>query len=203
MSYSETHTSSDRTFSSNRTSSANRTSMERSQRPWIGLIAGVLGGLAASWMMNQFQSALSSFQEGFEQETGSAQKNSGQQKQKSEDSEDATMKAAMKLLQPLIGRQLSKEEKQKAGPVVHYVFGGLMGGCYGVLSEYFPQAHAGFGTVFGTALFLGADEIAVPVLGLSGSPLEYPVSSHVYAFSSHLVYGLSTEAVRRGIRAAA
>jgi putative membrane protein len=198
MSYSETHTSSDRGFSSNR-----RFSTERSQRPWIGLLAGVLGGLAASWMMNQFQTALSSFQEGFEQETGSGQQSSEQQKQKSEDSEDATMKAAMKLLQPLIGRQLSKEEKQKAGPVVHYVFGGLMGGCYGLLSEYFPQAHAGFGTVYGTALFLVADEIAVPVLGLSGNPLEYPVSSHVYAFSSHLVYGLSTEAVRRSLRAAA
>jgi putative membrane protein len=196
MSYSDTHRPSIR-----------KSPMERSPRPWFGLLAGALGGLAASWTMNQFQRGWSSLQRSVAQESSSQQnsrqENSEQQSQRSEESEDATMKAAVKLLEPVIGRPLSKEEKQKAGPVIHYVFGALMGGCYGLLSEYFPHAHAGFGTVFGTAVFLVADEIAVPALGLSGSPLDSPMSSHVYAYSSHLVYGLSTEAVRRSLRAAA
>lgn len=174
--------------------------IERSPRPWVGLLAGALGGLAASWVMNQFQKGWSSVQENLEQPQ---RENTEQQNQSAEESEDATMKTAEKLLEPLIGRSLNKEEKKQAGPLIHYGFGSLMGGCYGLLSEYFPQARSGFGTIFGTALFLVADEIAVPVLGLSGNPLESPLSSHFYALSSHLVYGLSTEAVRRGIRAAA
>jgi hypothetical protein len=32
---------------------------------------------------------------------------------------------------------------------------------------------------------------------LSGNPLDYPVSSHAEALASHLVYGLTLEAVRR------
>jgi hypothetical protein len=150
--------------------------------------------------MNQFQKGWSSVQEKLEQPQP---KNSEQQNEGAEESDDATMKIAEKLLEPVLGRSLNQKEKKEAGPVIHYVFGSLMGGCYGLLSEYFPQARSGFGTIFGTALFLVADEIAVPALGLSGNPLESPLSSHVYALSSHLVYGLSTEAVRRGIRAAA
>ena len=50
-----------------------------------------------------------------------------------------------------------------------------------------------------------ADEIAVPALGLSRKPTEYPLSSRSawIGLASHLVYGVSTEAVRKGIRLAA
>ncbi len=56
------------------------------------------------------------------------------------------------------------------------------------------------GLLFGTALYL--DELAVPVLGLSGKPSEYPLASHLYGLMSHLVYGLSAEVARRGMRQA-
>jgi hypothetical protein len=40
------------------------------------------------------------------------------------------------------------------------------------------------------------------VLGLSKPPIKYPVSTHVYALASHLVYGLTAELVRRNLRKA-
>ena len=40
----------------------------------------------------------------------------------------------------------------------------------------------------------------VPVFGLSKSPAEKPLETHVYSLGSHLVYGLTTEVVRRMIR---
>jgi hypothetical protein len=42
----------------------------------------------------------------------------------------------------------------------------------------------------------------VPAAGLSRKPSEYPASIHTYAFASHLVYGLTTEIVRRAVRKA-
>jgi putative membrane protein len=58
------------------------------------------------------------------------------------------------------------------------------------------------GVGLGGVLFLGADEIAVPAMGLSKKATEAPLSSHVYALVSHIVYGLTTGAVRKAVRAA-
>ena len=58
----------------------------------------------------------------------------------------------------------------------------------------------GAGIPFGAAFWLLADEISVPLLGLSKGPTEYPVSTHAYALASHLVYGVTAEMSRRALR---
>jgi hypothetical protein len=171
---------------------------ENKPRPIRGLLAGAAGGLFAAWIMTGFQSAWSKVSEQL-QSQGS--KESGQQQQSgSGDSEDATMKAAGKVAHAMLDRDLSKEEKKKGGSLVHYAFGTFSGAVYGLLSEYVPAARLGFGTAFGALLFVAADELTVPALGLSPKPTETPLSSHVYGIASHLVYGANTEAVRKGIR---
>jgi uncharacterized membrane protein YagU involved in acid resistance len=65
-----------------------------------------------------------------------------------------------------------------------------------------PAATVAEGLPFGAAVWLIADEAIVPAAGLSRKPSEYPPSIHAYAFASHLVYGLTTELVRRAIRRA-
>ncbi|MCU1299472.1 MAG: hypothetical protein JWO91_3750, partial [Acidobacteriaceae bacterium] len=94
----------------------------------------------------------------------------------------------------------TQEQKKKAGPAVHYLFGAMMGGLYGAGAEHIPSITLGEGVPFGTVVFLGADEIAVPALGLSGPPQDYPLSTHAYAWASHIVYGVSTEVVRKYVR---
>jgi uncharacterized membrane protein YagU involved in acid resistance len=86
---------------------------------------------------------------------------------------------------------------------VHYAFGTAMGALYGLATEYAPMTHAGFGTVFGTLLFAVADELAVPLMGLSDAPAKYPATTHLRALASHVVYGASTEAVRSVLSRAA
>ena len=49
---------------------------------------------------------------------------------------------------------------------------------------------------------IGADEIGVYAFGLSKPPTQYPISVHLYALASHLIYGLITELVRRTLRRA-
>lgn len=172
--------------------------MNRKPNLATGILAGIAGGLVASWTMNQFQSGLSKVEEAW-------QKSAHQPKPPKPPSEedDATMKTADRLAQTFAHRSLTKEEKKKAGPVVHYVYGAIIGGCYGALTELSPSFSAGIGTGYATAIWLLGDEVAVPALGLSKSPTEYPVGVHAKSLASHLVYGVTTDAVRRAIRAAA
>ena len=164
---------------------------DRSPSIYRGLLFGAIAGAVASWAMNEFQNVLS---------RSNCQR---LQPRTSGESEDATMKAADRLAHVLHFRPLTHEEKAKAGPVMHYAFGSAMGALYGLTNEYFPQAHAGFGTLFGTLLFAVADETVLPLAGFSGKPTEYSVSSHVRALASHLVYGASAEAVRATLTHAA
>jgi uncharacterized membrane protein YagU involved in acid resistance len=72
---------------------------------------------------------------------------------------------------------------------------------YGALVEHAPWAAAGAGTGFGTAVWIGADEVAMPVIGWS-HPDRQPAEAHLQSFTSHLVYGVATEVTRRIIRSA-
>jgi putative membrane protein len=171
----------------------------RKQQLWKGMVAGGAAGLAGAIAMTQFQNLWSKASHKLKESKGS-QTASSEQK-----SEDATMKAAEKAAE-LAGHELSRDQKKKAAPLVHYGFATAMGALYGAITEFSPRQvrrHdllSGMG--FGSILFAGADEIAVPILGLSGSPAKAPVSSHIYALASHLVYGATTGTVRKLVRAA-
>lgn len=167
-----------------------------------GLLAGAIGGLVASWVMNVFmEEAGPKIQQAAARMDGSSQQQSSSSSG-DEPKEDATMKTADAVVRAVMGgRHLSIEGKKKGGPIVHYAFGGLMGALYGLAAEYSPLATAGFGTAFAGALFAGADLWAVPALHLSGSSADAPVSSLATPFSAHIVYGVTTEGVRKLIRA--
>jgi putative membrane protein len=169
---------------------------------WKGLAAGIVGGLVASWVMEEFQSAWAKLSE-TAQQNGSQQtssSNGAQSQRDAEEQEPATIKAAEAVSEKLLGHHLEKNEKELAGNAVHYATGGASGGAYGVAAELVPKVTAGAGLPFGTAVWLVVDETAVPLLGLSKAPLEYPLPTHVYALASHFVFGLTTEAVRRTLR---
>jgi putative membrane protein len=154
--------------------------------------------------MNQFQMTYSKVSTKLhEQCNGNGSRKQSHQDYRSQQeqaSEDATMKAANRISQAVLHHDLSRKEKEKLGPLVHYAFGTSMGGAYGAIAELRPVVTAGFGTGFATVLFVAGDELAVPALRLSGSPTKSPLSAHVYALASHLVYGLAAEGVRRGVR---
>ena len=169
-----------------------------------GVLAGVAGGLVASWVMNEFMAGPGAkLQQAVQtdEEKRQAEAQAREQEASGEPKIDATMKAADAIVNAVTGgRHLSLEEKQKDGPIVHYAFGALMGGVYGGLAEYCPIVRSGFGTAFGSVLFTGADLMAVPAFGLSGSSAGAPLSSLANPFAAHAVYGVTTELVRRVVR---
>lgn len=164
-----------------------------------GLVAGIISGLVASAVMTQFQTLWSKLAEGDEQAQDKKKKKTSQE---DEDDGDATVKAAEAISETVFDHDLTKSEEKVAGPVVHYAMGATSGAIYGALAELTPLVTIGAGLPFGAAVWLVADEAAVPALGLSESPTEVPLSTHAYALVSHFVYGVTTEVVRRAIRAA-
>lgn len=179
---------------------------------WKGIVAGVAGGIVASWMMNQFQSILGELMKGVVRPHGAQSLQEGSpehgvarelQERGSDDEDDnAAVRAGTAVAELVLNKKLTKQEKELAGAVAHYAMGVVSGGIYGAAAEAIPETTAGAGVPFGAAVWLTADEGLVPLLGLSKGPAEYPLSIHTYALASHLVFGASTEAVRRTVRRA-
>ena len=177
-----------------------------------GLAAGVVAGLVASWTMNQFQALCSKLMEDEERPHGAQSLQQGspehgigrelQARGSDEPDDNAAVRAANAVAELGFDEHLTKAEKEAGGAIAHYAMGTTSGAIYGALAEILPSSTAGLGLPFGAAVWLTADEWIVPQLGLSRAPAEYPLSTHLYSFASHLVYGLTTELVRRAVRSA-
>ena len=170
-----------------------------------GVVAGLAGGLLASWTMNQFQAAWSKLAGNSEKPHGAqsmqpSSGSTGSQAQDAKEQDDATVETAKVISEKVFGHELQESEKRPAGAAVHYVFGTATGGLYGALAEVSPQVTTAAGLPFGAVFWALADETAVPLLGLSKGPTAYPLSTHVYSFASHLVYGMTAELSRRALR---
>lgn len=171
---------------------------------WRGLLAGAVGGLAGAFLMNQVHSAWSAVERELEtaQDNGDEEDEDDDQEDSAEGDEPATAKAAEAVSETVFNHRLTEDEHAVADPAVHYGFGAAMGALYGGLVEWRRGTAALGGVPFATALWLLADEIGVPAAGLSASSLDAPLPTHVRSLLAHIVYGLTTEGVRRGIRAA-
>jgi putative membrane protein len=153
-----------------------------------GAVAGLVAGLVASFVMSEFQSFWKKAAGGDDQTD-----------QQSKD-EPATVKAAEKIAEVATDHNLEPDEKKIAGPLMHYLMGGTSGLIYGAASELVPEATVAGGLPFGAAVWMIADNIAVPALGFSKPPTDFGLSTHAYALASHLIYGMTTEAVRETVR---
>lgn len=182
-----------------------------------GAVAGLVAGVAGAWMMTQFQNLIKRMEqasEGGQASEGegsspepehagaerSSQQAQAEKRQQEQQQQPATVRAAEVVSQRVLGHELTEQEKDYAGPAMHYGFGAAVGTVYGTLAETFPPVTAAGGTLYGTAVWGMADEVVVPATGLSSPPTQHPPSMHLYALAAHLVYGATVEAVRRVVR---
>lgn len=172
-----------------------------------GLAIGAAGGLAAAWVMNQFQSLLTGIVQGAQKPHGAQSTQNGMPRHGAgaeleklgldNEQDNAAERTANIIAAKVFDYELTKNQKHVGGQVTHYVFGATTGALYGAAAEMLPKVSIGTGLAFGAAVWLVADEIIVPAAGLSRSASEYPLSKHAYALASHLVYGATTELLRR------
>lgn len=176
-----------------------------------GLAAGLAGGLAASFVMNQFQAwwgartrgvAKGHGAQSLQRDAGRADVPAAGPAEPRPGGTDATERLAAIVAKDVFDERLTPAERDAYGTAIHYAYGTTTGAVYGVAAEAAPAVTAAYGLPFGLGVWLLADQLAVPALKLSRPRAEYPPSVLAYSASSHLVYGLTAELVRRAVRSA-
>jgi uncharacterized membrane protein YagU involved in acid resistance len=149
--------------------------------------------------MSQFQALWSRAADGFESPSAGGRHDARDWQERNE-GQNANELAAQAVASAVIERPLTRKELKTAAPLVHYAFGGVMAAVYGGLVEQSRHLPAAAGVAFGTAVWLGADEVAMPALGLAERNTDYPLEAHAQSLAAHIVYGVTTDLVRRGLR---
>jgi uncharacterized membrane protein YagU involved in acid resistance len=151
-----------------------------------GVLSGLVAGAAATAVMSMTYRALS-------RAVPVAAIGEQEQADRMENAAEVAGRAVLE-------RPLTPVERYLGGTAVHYAFGMSMGALYGGLAELLPAVTVGSGTAFGAAVMAVADEVAVPALELSPAPAEPHPSTHAQSLVGHLVYGATTELLRRAVR---
>lgn len=186
--------------------SQRRMSNSHHPSPLAGALVGAAGGLLGSWLMVRFNHAIGP-RGGADQDQHRPHLHQRSHAQPNEwdgtiADEPASRRVASDVAEAVTGRPLTESQKDVGAPIAHYLFGAATGALYGALAEVKPETAAAMGLPFGATVWAAADEIGMPLLGLSESPAELPLSRHASALGSHLVFGLTVEAVRRMFRGA-
>ena len=163
-----------------------------------GLVTGAVAGLVGTWAMSEAQRLWTHMVDDHPPESAGGRHDARDWQERSED-QNANELAAQAIAGVLLGRRLTHEELRVAAPFLHYSFGATMGALYGAYAERRPVDAAG--AAFGTTVWLAADEIAMPLLGLSEDTTRRPLEMHLQSLAAHLVYGAATELTRRAVHA--
>ncbi len=151
-----------------------------------GFLAGVLGGLAGSVVLKLF--------------IVSARRLHGDTQGPALDQSGPSHQVAELTFHGVTGRSLTPRGRMLGGEIVHFAFGAVVGGIYGGLAELQPWVMAGRGLLFGTGVFLAADESSMPALGLTKKPWDETLAAQAEHLAGHLVFGFVTEAVRAPVQ---
>jgi putative membrane protein len=172
---------------------------------WKGLVAGAVGGLVASFVMNRSHDlwrALDARLRGPRRDGDQDHQGGGKDEAAELPGDDTTGNTAEVLWRLVLGREPTERERRVGGALVHYGFGAATGALYGGLGERLPLLRLGAGAPYGAAVWLLADEIAMPLLHLSRPAKAYALGPHAASLASHLVYGVSLDLTRRLVRGA-
>ena len=183
-----------------------------------GALAGMAGGLVASWVMSRLQQVMETTKTEdaaraasqpvvppLAEEQLASTTYSSSAPMLFADGEAAkpkpTVRMANRISKTFLKHEVPTERENVAGQSVHYAFGTLMGGLYGAVAEMRPEVVSKLGGVpFGMAVWLLAEEIALPALHLREGPKEVPLKKHATGLASHFAYGATADGVRRLLR---
>lgn len=107
----------------------------------------------------------------------------------------ADLRSANILTNFVLSRTLPEKNAEQLALVLHYAYGAIAGAAYAIAVEKLSLARAGYGTLFGTTVWLFGDELPIALSGLS-NPFSRTARSHGSAFAAHLLFGAVAELSR-------
>jgi putative membrane protein len=161
-----------------------------------GALAGAVAGLAGTRAMSEAQRLWTHAADDHVPHSAGG-KHDARDWQERTENQNANELAAQALATAVTGRCLTREQLRIAAPLLHYTFGSVVGALYGMWAERLRGRRTAAGADMGVALWLTADVIAMPLLGLSRPTTRRPVEMHLQSLAAHLVYGVTTECIRR------
>ena len=166
---------------------------------WKGAVAGLAGGLVGTWVKSKVEPVLQEIGEtlyppmlGERDLLGADIEGHPERMPPAEIARDVA---------GAFDVTLNRDETLTAQGGIHWAFGTSAGVAYGVLAEV-TDAEVGLGMPAAAALFAGTHASTLPALGLQASPAKMPTAWWIWEFGSHLVYGVTVDVVRRGVRRA-
>ena len=159
------------------------------------VLAGVLGGLAGTLAMNYAQRLWTRVVQGPPPQSAGG-KHDARDWQEREEGRNANELAAQAIATTIRGRRLTDRELTIAAPLAHFSFGAALGAIYGGIARDDRRPSFARGATFGAAVWLLADEIAMPLLRLSRPTTERGLERHLQSLATHIVFGAVAEQVR-------
>ena len=104
------------------------------------------------------------------------------------------------LAEEITGKELNDKEAEQTSLAIHGVFGVGTGAVYGGLAEVVPEVTIAAGLPFGVSFYALTHGSTVPAAGLEPWPTEVKPEYARNEFVGHLVYALTLEVVRNGLR---
>jgi hypothetical protein len=160
------------------------------------LLVGALAGVAATWVLDRFQQGAIAATRRAEAAANAGSELSRLQQRDLETQQLVHADSAARLARAA-GRRLSRAERQRAVPIVHYAAGALAGAVYGVAAELVPAVRRGYGTGYANLIFLGGQEALMPWFGLAP---RQGLQLTPAGLSAPLVFGAALETGRRVLR---
>jgi len=116
--------------------------------------------------------------------------------------ENQTETVARRLVEKLAQRgPLDAGQKQRAGKLVHYGFGAMWGGLYGLARESAPVLDTPLGVAaFSAGVWALGDNALLELFKIAGPPNRYPPKVHAFALAGHLAYGAGLWAGYQALR---
>jgi hypothetical protein len=167
---------------------------------WEGLVLGVAGGVAGVLAMNGFWKLAGKPSGDPIVEGDSALDDISLVGRQREEDESAPQAAGRVVYEQVTGEAPGEETSMLLANLVHWGQGLTMAAGYGALRADRPRLDIVGGLLFGAGLWLVADELLVPLLGLAEGPTKHSADAHVKSLGAHLVYGLATAAATQALR---
>jgi hypothetical protein len=144
----------------------------------IGATAGLVAGIAATWIMDRFQYNwwdVAAFVERWRVRdrvvaSPASSVDASAVSEPQEFSGPSTARVANWFFRRWKGRDLNSAEKGPAGELVHYGFGIANAVLFGVVMSALGIVGVGWGIFFGLALFVSVDEVGLWAVGLAKGP---------------------------------
>ena len=106
----------------------------------------------------------------------------------------------VKTAKKAIGAEQVRGHEAAAEEGIHWTFSALVGGAYGAMAEVAPAVSRFYGAPFGAVLFSLTHETALPLLGVASPSTQNSTKLQANELTTHLIYGLTTDVVRRTVR---